>query len=70
VRRDLVLICAAALLRSLGIGWLGVVLGAYLARAEYSALKIGAVIAAGLAGAALATLVVSLRGDALVSATV
>jgi MFS family permease len=63
--RDLALICAAALLRSLGIGLLGVLLGIYLFRGGASSLEIGLVIAAGLAGGAVGTLVVSFRGDQL-----
>jgi MFS family permease len=63
--RDLTLIYAAALLRSLGIGLLGVLLGIYLFRGGASSLEIGLVIAAGLAGAAVATVVVSFRGDRL-----
>jgi MFS family permease len=65
LRRDLLLIYAAALLRSLGVGLTGVVAGVYLARAGFSATRIGLVIAAGLAGAALATIVVSFWGDRL-----
>ncbi|HLB86480.1 MAG TPA: MFS transporter, partial [Terriglobales bacterium] len=63
--RDLTLIYAAALLRSLGIGLLGVLLGIYLFRGGASSLEIGLMIAAGLAGGAVATLVVSVRGDRL-----
>ncbi len=61
--RNVVLIFSAAFLRSLGIGLAGVLLGIYLARAGFSAPKIGLVIAAGLAGSALATLMTSLRAD-------
>jgi MFS family permease len=63
--RDLGLIKAAGFLRSLGVGLLGVVLGIYLFRAGLSSLSIGLVIAAGLAGSALATIVVSFSGDRL-----
>jgi MFS family permease len=63
--RDLVLINAAGFVRSLGVGSLGVVLGIYLFRLGLSSLAIGLVIAAGLAGSALATIVVSLAGDRL-----
>ena len=64
-RRDINLIYTAALLRSLGIGLVGVLLGVYLYRRGFSSTAIGLVIAAGLAGAAVATVVVSLRGDRL-----
>jgi MFS family permease len=62
-RRDIPLIHLAAFCRSLGIGLMGVLLGIYLYRSGFSSTAIGLVIAAGLAGAALATTVVSLRGD-------
>ena len=62
-RRDVFLIYAAAFLRSLGIGLMGVLLGIYLYRKGSSSTTIGLVIAAGLTGAAVATTVVSLRGD-------
>jgi MFS family permease len=62
-RRDIYLIYGAAFLRSLGIGLVGVLLGIYLYRSGFSSTAIGLVIAAGLAGAAVATTVVSLRGD-------
>jgi MFS family permease len=62
-RRDIFLIYCAAFLRSLGIGLVGVLLGIYLYRSGFSSTAIGLVIAAGLAGAAVATTVVSLRGD-------
>src|SRR5713226_7552412 len=63
--RDLTLIHAAALLRSLGIGLLGVLLGIYLFRGGASSLQSGLVVALGLAGGAVATVVVSFRGDRL-----
>lgn len=61
--RDLALINAAGFLRSLGVGLLGVVLGIYLFRVGLSSFEIGLIIAAGLAGSALATGVVSFAGD-------
>jgi MFS family permease len=61
----MVLICAAAWLRSFGIGLLGVVLGVYLFREGFSSTAIGIVIAAGLAGAATATAIVTLKADKL-----
>jgi MFS family permease len=62
---SLFLIYSAALLRSLGIGLTGVILGVYVARAGFSATIIGFVISAGLAGNAAATLLVSMRADQL-----
>lgn len=62
-QRDRILINAAGFLRSLGVGLMGVVLGIYLFRVGLSSFTIGLVIAAGLAGAALATIVVSLAAD-------
>lgn len=63
--RDQFLIYGAALLRSLGIGLLGVLLGIVLFRAGASSLRIGLVIATGIAGGAAATTVVSFYGDML-----
>ncbi len=63
--RDLFLIYAAAFLRALSVGLTGVVLGLYLARAGFSATAIGVVVAAGLAGSALATLLAGFRADRL-----
>ena len=63
--RDLALINAAGFLRSLGVGLTGVVLGIYLFRLGLSSLAIGLVIAAGLAGSALATVGVSVVPDRL-----
>jgi MFS family permease len=64
-QRDLFLIKAAGCLRSLGVGLLGVLFGIYLYRRNLSSFEIGMVIAAGLAGSALATMVVSYAGDHL-----
>jgi len=64
-RRDLLLIYGAALLRSTATGMISVLLGVYLARQGTSVTQIGLVIAAGLIGAAMATVVVSWRGDQL-----
>ena len=63
VSRDLLLINAAAFLRSLIFGLTGVVLGIYLFRAGLSSFDIGVVIAAGLAGSALATVGVTAKAD-------
>jgi MFS family permease len=65
LHRDLVLINAAGFLRSLGVGLMGVVLGIYLFRVGLSSFTIGLVIAAGLAGSALATIIVSFAADRL-----
>jgi MFS family permease len=64
-QRDLALINAAGFLRSFGVGLMGVVSGIYLFRIGLSSLAIGVVIAAGLAGSALATVVLSFGADAL-----
>ncbi len=63
--RDLLLIDAAGFLRSLGVGLTGVVLGIYLFRIGLSSVAIGLVIAAGLVGSALATVIVSFSADRL-----
>jgi MFS family permease len=63
--RNLVLICMAAWLRSFGIGLMGVVLGVFLYREGFNTVSIGLVIAVGLAGAAVATVFVTLRADRL-----
>lgn len=63
--RDLVLINAAGFVRSLGVGLTGVVMGIYLFRVGLSSFSIGLVIAAGLAGSALATVLVSFAADRL-----
>ena len=62
-RRDLALINAAGFLRSFGVGLMGVVLGIYLFRLGLSSFAIGLVIAVGLAGSAVATVLVSLVAD-------
>jgi predicted MFS family arabinose efflux permease len=65
LHRDLILINAAGFLRSLGVGLIGVVLGIYLFRVGLSSFPIGLVVAAGLAGSALATIIVSFAADRL-----
>jgi MFS family permease len=62
-RRDQLIINAAGFLRSLGVGLMGVVLGIYLSRIGFSAFRIGAVVAIGLAGSAVATALVGLAAD-------
>lgn len=54
---------ATASIRSLATGMIGVMLGIYLARLRFTPGEIGGVIGAGLAGAALAALVVTYAGD-------
>jgi MFS family permease len=61
--RDLVLINAAGFLRSFGVGMMGVLLGIYLFRTGLTSFAIGLIIAVGLAGSALATVLVSLTAD-------
>ena len=61
--RDITLIYIAAWLRSFGIGFLGVVLGVFLYRQGFNSTAIGLVVAAGLAGAAAATMFVTLKAD-------
>src|SRR6202795_4823275 len=61
--RDLLLINAAVFLRSFTSGLTGVVLGIYLFRVGVSSFNIGMVIAAGLAGSALATVGVTTHAD-------
>jgi MFS family permease len=61
--RDRSLLNAAAFLRALGTGMVGVVIGVYLARLGFDPTHIGFVITAGLAGAAVATLVATFAGD-------
>ena len=64
-RYSLACIYLAAWLRSFGIGLLGVVLGVFLYRRGYSSATIGLVIAAGIAGAACATIVTTFLADRL-----
>jgi MFS family permease len=61
--KELLLINAAAFLRSFTFGLTGVVLGIYLFRVGLSSFNIGMVIAAGLAGSALATVGVTTKAD-------
>jgi MFS family permease len=62
--RDVWLIYAAGFVRSATVSLVGVTLAIYLAQIGYSATQIGLLIGAGLAGSSLATVIVSLRGDA------
>jgi MFS family permease len=61
--RDLLIVNAAAFLRSFSFGLTGVVLGIYLFRVGLSSFNIGVVVAAGLVGSALATIGVTARAD-------
>ena len=61
--RDLLILYASAFFRALSTGLVGVLLGIYLAKLRFDAAQIGLVIAAGLAGGAAATLLVTLAGD-------
>jgi MFS family permease len=54
---------AAAFLRALATGMIGVLIGIYLARRGFDPAGIGAVVTAGLAGAATAALLVTVGGD-------
>jgi MFS family permease len=62
--RDALLICGAAMLRSTTVSLVGVTLAFHLSALGFTATRIGLLIAVGLAGASLATLVVGLRADA------
>ncbi len=56
---------ATAFLRSLGTSLVGVLLGLYLAKLGFDAAQVGVVVGAGLAGAAVAALGVTVAGDRL-----
>ncbi len=61
--RDRQAIYAAAFLRALATGLIGVLLGLHLAALHFAPGALGLVVSAGLAGAALATLAATLAGD-------
>jgi MFS family permease len=61
--RDAILVCVSAFIRSLTVALVVVVLAIYLAQLGWSAVAIGAVVSAGLAGGALATLLIGFYGD-------
>jgi len=63
--RDRRVLYIAAFLRALATGMVGVLIGIYLARIGLDPARIGIVIGAGLTGAALAALVVTLLADRL-----
>ena len=62
-RRDRLILYVGAFLRALATGMIAVLIAIYLARVGFDPAAIGAVVAAGLAGAALAALLVTLAGD-------
>jgi predicted MFS family arabinose efflux permease len=62
-KRDVALIYFAGFLRSFGVGLIGVVLGIYLFRTGLKSTAIGLIIAAGLAGAASATVLLTIAAD-------
>jgi MFS family permease len=62
--RDARLICVAGLLRSTAVSFTGVTLAIHLSEVGLSTTQIGLLIGVGLAGASLATVLVSVRGDA------
>jgi len=61
--RDRKILYAGAFLRALATGMIGVLIGIHLARSGFDAAAIGAVVTAGLSGAAAAALLVTLAGD-------
>lgn len=62
---DRKIIYAAAFLRALATGMIGILIGLYLSRLRFSLTEIGFVIGAGLAGSAAATLFIMLVGNRL-----
>jgi MFS family permease len=64
-RQDRRILYAAAFLRALATGMIGIHVGIHLSRRGFDAAEIGVVVGAGLSGAALAALVVTLVGDRL-----
>jgi MFS family permease len=62
--RDALLIYAAGFVRSSTVSLVGVTLAIHLADVGFSTTQIGLLIGVGLAGSSLATVIVSLRGDA------
>ena len=62
--RDALLIYAAGFLRSATVSLVGVTLAIHLAEVGFTTTQIGLLIGVGLAGSSLATVIVSVRGDA------
>ncbi|HEU4333804.1 MAG TPA: hypothetical protein VFT32_04860, partial [Candidatus Eisenbacteria bacterium] len=63
--RDRNLLLAGAFLRALATGTIGVLIGIHLAKQGLGPAAIGAVVSAGLGGATVAALLVTLGGDRL-----
>lgn len=61
--RDRIILYTTALLRAAATGMSGVLMGVYLARLQFSPTVIGVMVAAGLAGGALAALLATLVAD-------
>jgi MFS family permease len=61
--RNVLLICFAAFVRSTSVGVTGVLLGIFLAQRGVSVETTGAIVGVGLAGASVATLIVTIAGD-------
>jgi len=62
-KTDLGVLCITGFLRSIATGMVGVILGIFLFRHGADSIEIGVATAAGLAGAALATAVVTIAAD-------
>jgi MFS family permease len=62
---DRAVLYSTTFIRSLATGMIGVLVGIYLARLQFSPSEIGVAVSVGLAGAALAALVVTVAGDRL-----
>jgi MFS family permease len=63
LQRDRALLYSGTFLRAVAIGQIGVLMGVYLAENGFDAARIGMIVAAGLAGGAVAALLVTLGGD-------
>jgi MFS family permease len=63
ISRDRFLLYAAAFLRALATGMIAVLIGIHLAKIGFDPRTIGLVVTAGLTGAAVAALVVTLSAD-------
>ncbi len=63
--RDRRILLTATFIRALATGMIGVLLGIYLARLNFSPSQIGLIITSGLAGATAATLITTMSGDRL-----
>lgn len=63
--RDRAILYAGAFIRALGISFVSILLGFYLAKLAFDPAQTGLVIGAGLSGAAVSSLLVTLAGDRL-----